>query len=214
MSDGQTRGLVVVCHPDPASFNHALADRVARSWAAAGVLVTLRDLYAESFDPVLSVEEFRGGLSPDPLVRAHIVGLRESDLLAIVHPNCWGAPPAMMKGWIDRVFAPGAAYEFEKNEDTGGVPTGLLGVRHALVLNTGNTRADREREIFGDPLDRIWRECVLTYCGVAKVHRELFGVVATSSLQERNTWLDETERLARLSVKHLGEQHKSRAGAR
>jgi putative NADPH-quinone reductase len=197
MADGQKRGFVVVSHPDPTSFNHALAKRVARSWATAGILVTLHDLYAENFDPIFSVDEFRGEASRDPLVRAHIAELKASDLLAVVHPNCWGAPPAMMKGWIDRVFAPDAAYGFEKGSDAGDVPVGLRGIQTALVLNTGNTRADREQDIFGDPLDRIWRECILAYCGVAHVDRELFGVVAASSPRERRAWLDRADELAR-----------------
>ncbi len=59
-----------------------------------------------------------------------------------------------MKGWIDRVFAPNAAYAFEKGEDAGDVPVGLLSTRAALILNTGNTVPDREQSLFGDPLDR------------------------------------------------------------
>lgn len=193
------RGLIVVAHPDPASFNHALARRVAQAWTDAGVSVTLCDLHAERFDPVLTMEEQRGAATQEPLVQAHIAQLRASHLLAVVHPNCWGAPPAMMKGWIDRVFAPNAAYAFEKGEDGGDAPVGLLKVIAAVVINTGNTPVKREARIFGDPLDSIWRECVLGYCGVARVERELFGVVATSTSEERQVWLERAARLARFA---------------
>jgi putative NADPH-quinone reductase len=132
----------------------------------------------------------------DPLVRTHIAQLRASDLLAVVHPNCWGAPPAIMKGWIDRVFEPNAAYAFAKGADQGDIPLGLLTTKVALVVNTGNTPPDRERAVFGDPLERMWRDCVLRYCGVQHVMRSLFGVVATSSADERRGWLAEAASLA------------------
>jgi len=101
-----------------------------------------------------------------------------------------------MKGWIDRVFAPNAAYTFAKGSDAGDEPIGLLRTRAALVINTGNTPASREQAVFGDPLERIWRDCVLQYCGVPHVIRSLFGVVATSTADERERWLTEARSLA------------------
>jgi putative NADPH-quinone reductase len=190
------KALIVVGHPDAASFNHALAVAVRSAWRAAGCEVRFHDLVAEDFDPRLSAAEARGQPTTDPLVQTHIDELRASDLLAVIHPNCWGAPPAIVKGWIDRVFAPDAAYGFAKGTDQGDVPVGLLTTKVALILNTGNTPADREREVFGDPLERLWRDCVLGYCGVGRVVRALFGVVATSTAEQRAAWLDEATRLA------------------
>jgi putative NADPH-quinone reductase len=163
---------------------------------AAGCQVRFHDLVEEGFDPRLTAAEARGQATADPLVRQHITELRDSDLLAVVHPNCWGAPPAIVKGWIDRVFAPDAAYGFIKGVDQGDVPVGLLATKAALVINTGNTPLDREREAFGDPLERMWRDCILHYCGVGEVMRALFGVVATSSEDERRRWLLEAATLA------------------
>jgi putative NADPH-quinone reductase len=80
------------------------------------------------------------------------------------------------------------------------VPVGLLTTKAALIVNTGNTPIDREREAFGDPLERMWRDCILRYCGVRHVMRSLFGVVATSSPDERRAWLAETAGLAGKAV--------------
>jgi NAD(P)H dehydrogenase (quinone) len=190
------KALVVVGHPAPGSFCRAIADRIRETWSAAGCEVRFHDLVEEGFDPRLTAAEARGQATADPLVRRHIDELRGSDLLAVVHPNCWGAPPAIVKGWIDRVFAPDAAYGFIKGVDQGDVPVGLLATKVALVINTGNTPLDREREAFGDPLERMWRDCILTYCGVGEVMRALFGVVATSSEDERHRWLMEAATLA------------------
>ncbi|SMH51524.1 NAD(P)H-dependent oxidoreductase [Mesorhizobium australicum] len=189
------KALVVVGHPAADSFNHALAEAVWAAWTSAGCDVVFHDLYAEGFDPLLSASEARGGSTADETVAAHIAELRACDLLAVVHPNCWGAPPAMVKGWIDRVFAPEAAYTFAKGDS--GEAIGLLRARAALILNTGNTEADREENHFGDPLDQIWRRCILDFCGVKHVSRALFGVVATSSPDDRRAWLEQAGKMAR-----------------
>ncbi|WP_266171126.1 NAD(P)H-dependent oxidoreductase [Dyella subtropica] len=194
------KALVVVGHPAVASFNHSIAETIRDAWRAAGCDVSYHDLAGEGFHPLLTAAEARGEPSTDPLVQAHIAQLRESDLLAVIHPNCWGAPPAIVKGWIDRVFAPNAAYTFAKGDDQGDEPIGLLKAKVALVINTGNTPAHRETAVFGDPLERIWRDCILRYCGVQHVVRALFGVVATSSMDERRRWLAESDLLARQAI--------------
>ncbi len=194
------KALVVVGHPAAGSFNRAIAEAIRATWQSAGCDVWFHDLVEEKFDPCLSAGEARGQASTDPLVQTHIAQLRQSDLLAVVHPNCWGAPPAIVKGWIDRVFAPDAAYGFAKGVDQGDVPIGLLTTKVALVVNTGNTPPERERAVFGDPLERMWRDCILGYCGVRHVTRSLFGVVATSSDDERRGWLAEASSLANKAV--------------
>jgi NAD(P)H dehydrogenase (quinone) len=194
------KALVVVGHPAPGSFCRAIAETIRETWSATGCEVRFHDLVEEGFDPRLTAAEARGQASTDPLVRQHITELRDCDLLAVVHPNCWGAPPAIVKGWIDRVFAPDAAYGFAKGVDQGDVPVGLLTTKAALIVNTGNTPPERERDAFGDPLERMWRDCILSYCGVRHVMRSLFGVVATSSEDERRLWLTEAAALADKAV--------------
>jgi NAD(P)H dehydrogenase (quinone) len=190
------KALVVLGHPAPGSFNHALADTICQTWTALGCDVTFHDLAAIGFDPCMTATEAREGSTQDPTVQRHIADLCAADLFAVVHPNCWGAPPAIMKGWIDRVFAPNAAYGFEKGADQGDTPIGLLRTKAALVINTGNTPLDREANHFHDPLDHIWRTCILGYCGVQNITRKLFGVIATSTDADRQAWLAETAKLA------------------
>src|SRR3981189_2805881 len=153
--------LVVVAHPDEASFNHVIARHSAAALEAVGFTTHLCDLYADNFDPVITKEEMRGQRTEDHLTTTYIRLLASAEVLVIVHPNCWGSPPAMMKGWMDRVFAEGSAYAFEKSCDQGDVPKGLLQTKVALVFNTSNTDEERERVVFGDPLERIWKDCLL-----------------------------------------------------
>jgi NAD(P)H dehydrogenase (quinone) len=189
--------LVIIGHPDPASFNHALAHAVCQALRADGHEVVFHDLYAEGFDPFLRKEEIsETGIVPSE-IQQHCQELRNAEGIVVVHPNWWGQPPAILKGWIDRVFRPGVAYRFEEGDSGEGVPIGLLRARAALILNTSNTPEARERSIFGDPLETLWKSCIFDLCGVPVVRRRMFGVIVTSTAEQRQRWLGEAAELAR-----------------
>lgn len=187
------RILIVLAHPDPSSFNHAIARRAQATALTNGHDVTLRDLYAEGFDPILPGPEIpRSAPLPTNIAR-HCEEAASADGIIVVHPNWWGMPPAVLTGWVDRVLRPGTAYEFVGEDGGEGVPVGLLRARTALVFNTSNTEANRENTIFGDPLERIWKDCVFGLCGVAETRRRMFRIVITSCAEERHQWLGEVE---------------------
>ncbi len=187
--------LVVLAHPEPGSLNHAIAAAAVGALGRAGHAVTFHDLQAERFDPVLRPGEAARDAALDSAIRRHCDDLARADGIVVVHPNWWGQPPAILKGWIDRVVRPGVAYAFREGDAGEGVPVGLLRARAAVVLNTSNTPEGREREAFGDPLDALWRRCVFGLCGVADVRRRTFGVVVTSTPEARRAWLAEAEAL-------------------
>lgn len=132
-------------------------------------------------------------LAADVQVRRYQDELAELDALIFVHPNWWGMPPAILAGWVQRVLTPAVAY---KLDDAAGEPVGLLHAKRALVLNTSDTTADRERDVFGDPLHQIWAACVLPYIGVEDVRRKVFRTVTDSTEEMRTTWLHEARELA------------------
>jgi putative NADPH-quinone reductase len=187
--------LVVLAHPDPASFNHALAAAAAEAARRQGHAVVLHDLHAERFDPIVPAAELARDAPLEPWLRRHCDELAAAEGIVVVHPNWWGQPPAILKGWIDRVVRPGVAYAFVEGDQGEGVPVGLLRARTAVVLNTSNTPAAREQEAFGDPLDSIWRRCLFDLCGVKDVRRRTFGVVVTSTAEARGRWLAEAAEL-------------------
>lgn len=189
--------LLVLAHPKPGSFNHAIASAVRMEIENLGHRVFYHDLYGEGFDPILPAGEIpRNGDVPE-IIKIHCDQLIDADMIVIVHPNWWGQPPAILKGWIDRVIRPGIAYAFEEGDSGEGVPKGLLKARVALVFNTGNTPAAREREVFGDPLELLWNNCVFELCGVKRFRRRLYGVVATSTPEQREEWMRDARKLAR-----------------
>ena len=188
--------LVILGHPNPASFNHAIAETVVRTLEGEGHRVVFRDLCAEGFDAALPFAEFRKRAPVPPWLGRHCEELQAAEGIVVVHPNWWGQPPAVLKGWIDRVFRPGVAYEFLEGDRGAGVPMGLLRARAALVLNTSNTPPARERAVFGDPLETLWKNCIFGLCGVSNVQRRTFGAMATSTPEERSLWLAEVRELA------------------
>ena len=108
------KALVVYCHPVPESFNAAVRDRVLAALEKAGHDVRLIDLYAEAFDPVMGRDERRvyhdRGVNEEP-VRRHLDQIQWCEMLVFVYPTWWYGLPAMLKGWVDRVFIPHVTFE-------------------------------------------------------------------------------------------------------
>ena len=187
--------LVILGHPKKGSFNHAIANTVVETLLNNGHEVFFHDLYEEKFDPIISSQEIPKGASLEKATEKHCNEISNADGIVIVHPNWWGQPPAILKGWIDRVLRPGVAYEFKEGDSGEGIPIGLLKAETALVFNTANTPRERELQIFGDPLERLWKDCIFEFCGVRNFYRKMFGVMVTSKLEERQDWLNEVREM-------------------
>jgi NAD(P)H dehydrogenase (quinone) len=129
----------------------------------------------------------------DSAIEAHCAEAASAEGFVIVHPNWWGQPPAILTGWIDRVFRPGVAYEFLEGDSGEGIPHGMLKAGAAIVLNTSNTPMEREMNVFGDPLETLWKDCIFGLCGVKQFYRKMFGVIVTSTPEQRRKWLKEVE---------------------
>lgn len=145
--------LMVHAHPEPESFSSAQAAAVAKQLRSDGVQVDVIDLYGEGWDPVLSREQFLDGTSYfkpqaeqmravtagtliEP-VKSHLHELEQADLLILSFPLWWFSMPAIMKGWIDRVFVMGATFGGEHGIFTEG---GMRGKKAMLLLTTGGTQ--------------------------------------------------------------------------
>ncbi|OWT61777.1 NAD(P)H-dependent oxidoreductase [Candidimonas nitroreducens] len=145
------RARIVLAHPEPRSFVAAMADTARTALTHAGWRVTVSDLYRKRFNPVASAADFRNRSRPDYLVypleqrHAHAQGsldpdieeevnaVLESDLLILVFPVFWFSTPAILKGWIDRVFLSGAFYGGRRVYDRGG----MTGKRAMIITALG-----------------------------------------------------------------------------
>ena len=101
-------------------------------------------------------------------------------------------PPAILKGWLDRVFRQGVVYQF----GPGGVET-LLDGKRAIVFTTSNTPRDDELRLYGDPLENLWRACVFGMCGVDDFYRRNFESIILSTPEQREAWLGEVRAIIR-----------------
>ena len=182
--------LVILGHQQPGSFCHAIANLAVRNLRAAGHQVTFHDLYQEAFDPLLPPAEIACTAPVPAAIAAHCAEVTAADGYLVVHPNWWGQPPAILKGWLDRVLRQGVAYRFGPD----GVVELLAGKR-ALVITTSNTPRDDELRLFGDPLENLWKNCVFGFCGVKDFVRRNFESIILSTPEQRSAWLDEVTQL-------------------
>jgi len=184
--------FVVLGHQNPGSFCHAIAATAIDELRNAGHEIVYHDLYAEKFDPILPHAEIPRGAALDPVVERHCREVSAADGYIVVHPNWWAMPPAILKGWIDRVFRQGVVYQF----GPGGVETFLDG-RRAAVFTTSNTPRDDELRLYGDPLENLWINCVFGMCGLKNCVRRNFESVIMSTPEQRKGWLDEVRAVVR-----------------
>lgn len=130
------RVLIVGAHPRTDSLTHAALAAAERGARRAGHEVTVLDLYALGFDPVMSAAERAAyhGDEPilDPMARAHAELVRTHDALVFVYPTWWNSLPAMLKGWLEKVMVEGVAFELVD----GRVRPALLHVRRIVGIST------------------------------------------------------------------------------
>lgn len=175
--------LVLHAHPEPRSFTAALKATTVATAGAAGHTVTVSDLYAEGFDPVGGRGDFTTVADPErfhyqseqalasaedgfaPEIRREQLRLAAADLVILHFPVWWGAPPAILKGWLDRVLAFGFAYRDGTRFDTGL----LAGKTAVCALTTGGTpKRFSDGDAYG-PIDKVlWpvQRLALEYLGM------------------------------------------------
>lgn len=185
---------IILGHPSPGSFNHAIVATAADALRAQGATITIHDLYAENFDPIYTADELARDAILPPAIEQHCREIEQADGIIVVHPNYWSRPPAMLCGWIDRVLRPGRAYRFVPDGKGGARPQGLLKAKTAVVFTTANTPDSVERSVYGDPLETHWCKVVFGLCGVPVVRRSFSSVIVSNPVQ-RDIWLDDVRKL-------------------
>lgn len=156
--------LVIHAHPSRDSFNTAVCDRVLEGLDKGAHEVRLRRLYDEGFDPRLTAAEWTGHLEP-PTTKSHLAShfedLRWCEALVLVYPTWWGAQPAMLKGWMDRVWVSGVAWELPDGADR--LRPILTNVRRLVAVTThGSSRCINA--VQGAPGRRIVRRALRVIC--------------------------------------------------
>jgi NAD(P)H dehydrogenase (quinone) len=190
------RILLINGHPDPESFNFALAAAYRAGALAAGFDVrelVIRDL---QFNPNLSRGyRERTELEPD-LLRAQ-EWIVWADHLVWIYPVWWAGLPALLKGFLDRVFLPGFAFRKRENSlwwDK------LLGGKSARIISTLDQPGWYYRIFNGQPSNRAMKKNTLEFCGVAPVRVTTVGPVRLSKPAAREKWLQRAWKLGAQGV--------------
>ena len=187
--------LIVCAHPNPKSFNHAELEALRQALKAAGHQIRVRDLYALNFNPVLAPADFeamaKGALPADVLEeQGHI---KWADALVFVYPVWWAGMPAVLKGYVDRVFLKGFAYDYGKD---GIVP--LLKGKTAFVFNTTGTPSEvYEKMGMHRSLRQTADEGIFSFCGVEVKQHVFFGGVPFTTPEQRVAMLEQLKAVFR-----------------
>lgn len=163
---GVSRGLIVVAHPAQPSLSHSIANRIADELRRRGVEVDIADLHLEGFAPAMTTDDvllYRGigAVSPDILREQERID--RSDLLVIVFPVYWWSLPALLKGWIERVFTGGWAYR----ENSSGKIEGIMRKIPVRLIATAATGAESYgRHGYTQAIQTQVVEGIFNYCGL------------------------------------------------
>jgi NAD(P)H dehydrogenase (quinone) len=211
--------LVVFAHPEPASFSAALKNAGVAALAAAGHAVTVSDLYAMGWDPALGPREFEHGRADADFldlsreqehafanhshaedVRSEQAKVAAADLVLLHFPVWWFGMPAILKGWVDRVFSRGFAYAAGRKYDSGH----FKGKRAMLCITTGTAATLYEPDgIDGNLLHVLWpiHNGMLAYTGFTVLPPFVAWMPGRVTADERAAYLDAYgERLATLDT--------------
>lgn len=157
--------LVVCCHPLADSLCKQLTQSVSTQLENAGHQVSVDDLYADRFDPALNDSE-RSSYYEDTFQLSADNGLadrlQQAEALILVFPTWWFGFPAMLKGWFDRVWGPGIA--FDHGENFGPIKPRLLQLKHAMVVTTLGSPWWVDRLIMRQPVKRVVKVALLGTC--------------------------------------------------
>ncbi len=178
------RILSVIAHPSPRCFNRLLARQLAEVAEEKGHACETLDLYAEGFNPVLSdedVESFNRGKTP-PDIKRQQERIRAAEVVAFFHPVWWFGMPAVLKGWVDRVFSYGFAY----GHDSRGVKPLLRGKKAMLVNTTGGAEKQSYAETgFQSAMTKVVDQGIYEFVGFEIILRRFFFEVPTASDEKK-----------------------------
>ena len=195
--------LTVFAHPFRDKYPAAVMDAFHEPFREAGYSIDILDLHAEGFDPRFTVadhDHFWGGPVP-PEIDAMHRRVESAGRLAFVFPVYWWGMPALMKGWLERVFTGGWAYQFGKGVEDRGLapPTSLLGnVPTALIGIGGSSRRTYDKYGYAEAMRTQIDVGTFAYCGVTDVQSHLiFDVEGDHNAANREEGLTQVRGLAR-----------------
>lgn len=187
----QKKILIINGHPDKGSFCYALAESYKKGADKAGAICKTIHLIDLNFNPILPHGYRHASYFEPDLVQAQ-KEILEANHLVFVYPNWWSTYPALLKGFIDRVFLPKFAFKYHKNDPFWDK---LLKEKTARLIVTMDTPKWYYWLINKSSGHNSMKIGVLEFCGIKPVKIKSFGPVNASTETKRDTWLLEAETL-------------------
>lgn len=187
--------LIIYAHPNPASFNHAILETISEELDKKNKNYKVRDLYKIGFNPVLSARELsaiqKGDVPKD--IKKEQNYISKADTLIFISPIWWSAMPAMLKGYIDRVFSLKFAYDITEE----GVAGLLQGKKVFIVSTTGASKEDYEKMGAFKMMNMSMDMAIFRFSGMKVIGHKYLSAVPYVSQQERKKMLKELRLLVK-----------------
>lgn len=180
--------LILFAHPKIESFNHAILQTLTSTLEERGDSVIVRDLYALDFAPVLTQEDMealRKGQTPEDIAQEQHY-ITQADTLIFVYPLWWTGLPAILKGYVDRVFSYGFAYRYNQAGEIEGL---LKGKKGFLVTTHGTPNAHYDSTGMTQALKETTDSGIFNFCGITEVNHLFFGAVPSVDDKARHEML-------------------------
>jgi putative NADPH-quinone reductase len=188
--------LILYCHPWEGSYNFAILKSITKGLEKRKVSYEILDLVLDGFNPVMTeadLAEYRKGAFVDPKVGEYQEKLMRAVEIIIITPIWWGMPPAILKGFFDKVFLPHWAYE---TTDSGLLQGKLTHIKKATVISTMNSPQFYYNLFLKSPLKNSMILGTLKSCGVQNIKWISFPNVLKQKQEIREKWLNKLERYA------------------
>ncbi|CAD0008518.1 NAD(P)H-dependent oxidoreductase [Flavobacterium chungangense] len=177
--------LIINGHPNPYSFNFAIAEQYQKGGLASGANVETITIASLNFNPNLQFGyQKRTELEPD--LSDAWKKIQNADHLVWIHPVWWGGLPAITKGFIDRLFLPGMAFQYRENSVWWDK---LLKGKTAHIITTLDQPGWYYRFVYARPSVNQLKKCILQFCGVKPVKVSYIGIIKTADEKQREKWL-------------------------
>ena len=169
--------VVVYAHPNPKSFNHAILEQFTKGLEDSGHTYEVVDLYKIGFDPCFKgpdFAQFTGGKLPEDVLEQQKV-VSNADAMVFICPIWTWHYPAILKGWMDRVFSMGFAYKFGEKG-----PEGLLKHRKVLIITTTMGTEERYKQSGVEDAIKTLDRTAWGFCGIQNVEHIFLYQAATN----------------------------------
>ncbi|MDR0823611.1 MAG: NAD(P)H-dependent oxidoreductase [Prevotella sp.] len=183
--------LIINGHPDRESFCFGLHERYKKGSLESGNEVKEIILSDMDFNPILT-HGYRKRTEWEPDLREAWDKLRWAEHIVWIYPTWWASPPALLKGFIERLFLPGFTFEYQEKSP---FPKKLLTGKTSEIISTMDSPVWYYKWIVKDIGGKMIRKNIGAFCGIRNIRTTYLAVIKTSTSRQREKWLNKVEKL-------------------